>query len=94
MSEKHRNGDTCPVCRGTNQIWQHQDAHRSEGWIPCTFSTGRPCRWGTCVDLQCVKGKLTRDYTVSEPERSALNAIDRGERPRVRVKAGSRRVAC
>jgi len=28
-------GQECPCCHGSGVILQHEDAHRSEGWIPC-----------------------------------------------------------
>lgn len=49
-----REGDICPTCNGTGQIYEERDMHRSGGWAPCPGGYfnghGRPV---------CVGGKLT-----------------------------------
>lgn len=60
MMDELKSGDRCPACGGKGRIFLEQDAHRSEGWIPCGFNTtrnglidGRPVKF---IALQCHKG--------------------------------------
>lgn len=74
---RYRNEDTCPACGGKGLVFMDMDAHRSAGLIPCGFSTTRVVEDTSYVDLQCHHGKLTRLFSVPEPERTIMNANDR-----------------
>lgn len=42
-------GETCPVCHGKGSYLEEGDAHRSTGWVPCRFQSGK---------FHCVNGTL------------------------------------
>ena len=60
-------GDKCPMCEGTGSVLMQEDAHKSEGYVPCQFYTARPNpnppKFGeshTTIHLRCRQGILRK----------------------------------
>lgn len=48
-------GDVCPACNGSGSFLMPGDAHKSEGWVPCS--------WNKTINgkrFYCSRGKIAK----------------------------------